>query len=393
MQQPHYNKDLVVRLVEEADLQQARVVVSRAFNQNAEGWFGADGTTMAGFDGEGNMVCVLGFELEELWWGSGKIPAAAIGGVSTDPKHQNKGHCGGLLVQTIHHLREQGRYLSPLWPFSFRYYGKFGWVGPNPTLVLKVWPDLVRQTGVKPGQVRQGTAEDAAQVQRLHTEGAQTRNGQSARDEAYWQKENTLKQLWVLEGEGGLDCCALVRLEDMRRGQGKRAVVREVQGGAFAAQMRLVRSLVELDGVVALNLELPIDSLFAHAFPERCDIAMPQGMDLRVLDVAQALEHLKPSEDLRATISYEVADWAVNAERPLGVTAQVEGGRVAVSQGTGSDALRCDINTFTNLFSGGLTAGQARALGRLEGGSPAAAAASDALLYGRVPYRSGVESG
>lgn len=57
------------------------------------------------------------------------------------------------------------------------------------------------------------------------------------------------------------------------------------------------------------------------------------------------------------------------------------------------DALRCDINTFTQLFAGGLTAAQARAMGRLTGGNPAMEAACDALLHGRVPYRSDVEAG
>ena len=88
-----------------------------------------------------------------------------------------------------------------------------------------------------------------------------------------------------------------------------------------------------------------------------------------------------------------VADWVVDAEGPLAVTARAEEGRVEVTEGAGADALRCDINTFTQLFAGGLTAAQARELGRLEGGNPAVGAASDALLYGRVPYRSWVEAG
>ena len=312
MQQPHYNRDLVVRQVEKDDLPQARQVAARAFDENTEDWFGADETTLAGFDGDGTLVCVLGYQPEELWWGPAQIPAAAIGGVATDPKHQGRGHCGGLLVQTIHLLRERGRYISPLWPFSFRYYGKFGWVGPAPVLELKVWPELVRQTGVEAGTVRQGTADDAAAVQRLHTEGAQARNGQSGRDEAFWQKKNILREVWVLEGDGGLDCCALVKLEGMHRSQGKRAVVRELHGASTAAQLRLVRSLAELEGVVALKLELPLGSLLVHAFPERFDTAMVQGMDLRVLDVAQALAHLNPPEDLRATLSYEVADGRIS---------------------------------------------------------------------------------
>ena len=198
----------------------------------------------------------------------------------------------------------------------------------------------------------------------------------------------------MLEGESsGLDCCAIVKLEDMRQAQGKKITVRELHGATFASQLRLVRSLAELDRVVALNLELPAGRLFLHAFPERFDIAVYHSMALRVLHVERALEHLKPPDDLRVQVSFEVTDWVIDADKPLAVTAHAEEGHVEVIDRAGKDALRCDINTFTQLFAGGLTAAEARELGRLEGGNPTVDAACDSLLSGRVPYRSWVEAG
>ena len=47
----------------------------------------------------------------------------------------------------------------------------------------------------------------------------------------------------------------------MGRGQGKRITVRELHGASFAAQLKFVRSLADMDGVAALRLELPPDSL------------------------------------------------------------------------------------------------------------------------------------
>ena len=203
MQQPHYNKDLDVRQIGPEDLARARLVAGRAFMEHAEDWYGEDETALAGFDGEGTLVCALGYQPESLWWGAAQIPAGAIGGVATDPKHKRRGHAGGLMVQAIHILRERGCCVSPLWPFSFRWYGKFGWACPAPRLELKVWPDLVRQaTEDDWGTVRRATADDATVVHRLHTEGAQLRNGQSVRSEAFWQKEDIRRELWVLEGDG-----------------------------------------------------------------------------------------------------------------------------------------------------------------------------------------------
>ncbi len=390
---PQYNKDLDVRIVGAEDLPQARQVAGRAYGMHCEDWYKME-TILGGFDRDGSLVCVLDFQPESLWWGPAQIPAAAIECVATDPKHQKRGHAGGLMVQAIHILRERGCYICPLWPSSFRWYGKFGWVSPAPVLGLKVWPDLVRQTKPAPGTIRQATSDDVMDVHRLYTEGAQLRNGQSVRSESFWLKEEILHQHWVLEGESsGLDCCAIVKLEDMRQAQGKKITVRELHGATFASQLRLVRSLAELDRVVALNLELPAGRLFLHAFPERFDIAVNHSMALRVLHVERALEHLKPPDDLRVQVSFEVTDWVIDADKPLAVTAHAEEGHVEVIDRAGKDALRCDINTFTQLFAGGLTATEARELGRLEGGNPTVDAACDSLLSGRVPYRSWVEAG
>ena len=376
MQQPHYNKDLDVRQIGPEDLPHARLVAGRAFMEHAEDWYGEDETTLAGFDGEGTLVCALGYQLESLWWGAAQIPAGAIGAVATDPKHKRRGHAGGLMVQAIHILRERGCCVSPLWPFSFRWYGKFGWACPAPRLELRVWPDLVRQATETVGEVRRATAEDTTAVHRLHTEGAQLRNGQSVRSEAFWQKDEIQRELWVLEGDGGdVECSALVIIGDMGRAQGKRITVRELHGASFAAQLKFVRSLADMDGVAALRLELPPDSLLLHAFPERFDVSVEYDLALRVLDA---------SAGRRLTVSQAEA-----ADR----TAQAEGGQVQVAAKSDKDALCCDINTFTQLFAGGLTVAQARAMGRLTGGNPAVGAACDALLHGRVPYRSDVEVG
>jgi len=231
-------------------------------------------------------------------------------------------------------------------------------------------------------------------VHELYTQGAQLRNGQSVRSEAFWQKEDIRRELWVLEGEGGgVDCSALIAIGELGRAQGKRLTVRELHGASVAAQLKFVRSLADMDGVAALRLELPPDSLLLHAFPERFDGSVEHDLALRVLDVAQVLAHLKPPENLRATVAFEVADWVVNEGKPLAVVVRAEGGQVQVTAKADKDALRCDINTFTQLFAGGLRVAQARALGRLTGGHSAMGAACDALLHGRVPYRSDVEAG
>ena len=199
--------------------------------------------------------------------------------------------------------------------------------------------------------------------------------------------------MWVLEGPEGLACTALVRIRQLERGQGKRVVVRELHGTSFAEQLSLVRSLAEMEQVTAIELNVPPDSLFLHAFSEQFDISSEHELALRVLDVPGALRHLQPADDLQACVSFEVADWVVDAEQPLKVTARAENGSVEILDSQQKDPVRCDIRTFTQLFSGGLTVSQAREMNRLDGGTAEMGAACDALLHGRMPYRSGVEAG
>jgi predicted acetyltransferase len=391
-QLPQYNRDLQVRPIAPDELSTARLLAGRAFGEDCQTWFGD--TCLAGFDVDGRMVCVLDYDPASMWWGTASIPAAAIGGVATDPEHQSRGHAGGLMVQTIHLLREQGRCVCPLWPFSFAWYGKFGWSCPATVATLRLWPDLVRRTAAAVGTVRAAVADDEPEIDRLYTACAQSRNCQSVRTASSWQEKRWLGEVWVLEGAAdGLACSALVSIRPVHRGQGKKVVVREFHGVDLSAQLSLVRSLAELDDVSVIELNVPPDSLFLHAFAERISISAEHELALRVLDVPQALSHLQPPADLQACVSFEVADWVVDPERPQTVTVRASNGAVELLDSHSQDPFRCDIRTFTQLFAGGLCVTQARKLNRLEGGNAAMAAACDALLYGRMPYRSGAEAG
>lgn len=54
----------------------------------------------------------------------------AMGGVrhvATDPEEQNRGYASSLIRSTLQAMRRQGLQVSVLFPFSFRYYRKFGY--------------------------------------------------------------------------------------------------------------------------------------------------------------------------------------------------------------------------------------------------------------------------
>jgi predicted acetyltransferase len=59
--------------------------------------------------------------------GGKPLPMGGIGGVATWADQQGYGYAGTLMSASIPRMRELGYAVSFLYPFSYRYYGKFGW--------------------------------------------------------------------------------------------------------------------------------------------------------------------------------------------------------------------------------------------------------------------------
>ncbi len=396
MRIPRYNKSLHVTLVQEEDRLPARRVAVRAFGCNTLNWYATENALM-GKDESSTLVCALDMMPNPLRYGTAQIPASAIGNVVTDPDHQGKGHAGGLMVAAVHHFREKGWHVCPLWPFSFAYYAKYGWAATTPDIVMNLWPDMVRALRVSPDAVRPAAPGDLPSLLECHTVTAQNVNCQTVRDEAGWQDridKGALEKCFVLPDEnGGLAGYAIYETKGRKQAQGTLVHLKEFHAKSVQAQMVLLSAVAELPGTTAINFLQPADSLLANVFPEQVVFEYRHNLQLRVIDVAKALACLHPAKNARGKVSFEVMDWIINGETPIAVTAEFEGGAVKASDGASSDALRCDINAFTQLHCGALSVAQARALGRVEGGSPEADAACDALLHGRTPFRAKHEPG
>ncbi len=63
----------------------------------------------------------------EVVIGERPLPMGGIGGVATWADQQGYGYAGRLMSESVSLMRELGHAVSFLYPFSYRYYGKFGW--------------------------------------------------------------------------------------------------------------------------------------------------------------------------------------------------------------------------------------------------------------------------
>ncbi len=67
--------------------------------------------------------------------GGGEMAMGGIGAVSTWADCQGKGYAGKLMRESVRLMRERGDAVSALYPFSHRYYGKFGWASMGERIV------------------------------------------------------------------------------------------------------------------------------------------------------------------------------------------------------------------------------------------------------------------
>ncbi|MCL5271438.1 MAG: GNAT family N-acetyltransferase [bacterium] len=274
-----WNPDLKVRPMRPDELDEARRIGTRAFRQNfLDAYAGEE--TLVGETPEGRLVCCLSLVDRPLWWGKGRVPAASVGGVATLPTEQKKGYAGALMVGTVRHLRERGFCVSPLWPFSFAFYRKFGWEQTVGDLIARPWPEMLERLPVAEGEVRPATRDDIPALNRLHASLATAYNATSVRDEAWWTgnyarndfPERCLVHLGGSAGAasaGEIEGYTIYRLQPNPQSQG--LTIRAIESWAAAPRVlaALTRALGRLPGATAVHLILPADSLLPDLFPDR----------------------------------------------------------------------------------------------------------------------------
>lgn len=97
------------------------------------------------------MSGVVSHDLSVSYWGEHGIPSSGIGGVASDPIVRNKGHIRDIMNRLLKDDYKDGRVLSFLYPFSYRYYGMFGYGTMGHCFSYQFNPEEIVQTSVPVG--------------------------------------------------------------------------------------------------------------------------------------------------------------------------------------------------------------------------------------------------
>lgn len=295
-----------------------------------------------------------------VWIGGRALRMGGIGGVATWSDLQGKGYAGRLMRESIRLMRERGDVVSALYPFSHRYYRKFGW---------ETLGQRITYTDVTPAQlfaheerswVRIVRGEDDIDVlNAVYQEYAQRFNGMIERTPANWRRrlqdlENVRGQAYFIECEGVPVGYFFCENHPLPTG-GFDSVTRDFALTAPEAYRAMMGFLSTLPAnVTRLTITAPAYPPLTEFFKEPfLTMRWSPSFQYRVLDVEQAVAARGYDPDVRermvVTIQDETAEWNSGTWE-----IEVEGGegrarRLAEAQ----PEIILSIQEFSRIFLGG----------------------------------------
>lgn len=135
---------------------------------------------------KGKVISCLTIVPGVMALGQARIPIAGIAGVATDEAFRRRGYAGALLRDTIKQLYDKKAPLSMLYPFSPRYYRKFGWEIASVEWSCEI-PSCLLPPYSESRFVRPYRAGDLEHLRRLHDVHLHNTAGGFEREPARWQ--------------------------------------------------------------------------------------------------------------------------------------------------------------------------------------------------------------
>lgn len=398
-----------VRSARSSEIDRAAEIGAIAFGANAEAWrpryhefvarYGPDSLLVA--EREGSLVSSMMLIAEDMWLGSSIVPARAVCAVATAPEARRAGCAGAMMREAVHRMRAWGAATSPMWPFSYAYYRKFGWDLGGEARVTTWSRDIAFRIAPR-GDVAPFRAEDLDAVRAVWDARASINRCATARSQETWNKILGPNRFGGGEGHHAMVCrqeghpagYALVR-EPGPPGEGEEAAPAEVE------EIRALNPGAAVALLLALPDALPNAARFTAAFPAggrlRSVAADPRALDTR-LDANFGFRVIAPDTILRTlTAPGALEPFRIRVEDDLlgGACFEVcfEGGRARAERTRAAQQMTVAVDAFSQIASGILSPRMAAVTGLLTGDAAAIDRLHAATNGWTAPFRSGLEAG
>lgn len=307
-------------------------------------------------------------------------PIAGMSLVACPPEHRRQGYARELMAESLIEHRDQGQYLSILWPFSRPFYRRLGWGNASRRAELSGPVEQFRLgDGDAGGRMRRLGADDWAAIDEVY-EAVRQGDDLSCRRPERWWRERLLTgwedEPFVYGWEHGGDLRGYVIYGVADRDDGRRLGLHDYGAVDVEAERALFEFLADHDSQV--------DSVHLHCDPsipllDRVEAAGELEAEIhpavmaRLVDVADAFRWLAPPEDREVAFTLAVDDdLAPWNDRSFAVVADDEV-RVTPDEERGP-TVETDVATLSSVFVGYRSVDRARRTGALTGADEAVGA-------------------
>ncbi len=324
------------------------------------------GNYIAHFNDEGVITACMELPAYQMRYDGHWVPMVGVGGVASLPEYRQGGAVRQLMQATLREMVDSGAVFSALYPFSHRYYRKFGYELSQllleyelPTEALSQFRYRGKARMVQPGR-------DAAALSAIFDAHYGRYNMQVQRDDKRWADligKDPYKDrcyTYLLEDEAGP--CAYVSLS-AEDGQDNEKIgnVREIGYVKPQGLTDVLGLLYRLEAQYKkLRIRLPDDVPLAALLDESYDLTPTwrQHIMARVIRVQRALE-LKQHTD-GADYTLRVRDDGI-PENDCAFHVRCDGGKVSVEKAQDREDidLTVDVYTMTQLLLGFLSIDEA----------------------------------
>jgi predicted acetyltransferase len=345
------------------------------------------------------IVATSGVFTQRLSVPGGEVAAGAVTFVTVLPTHRRRGLMSGMMRMMIDDCHGRGEPIAMLWASEGSIYQRFGYGMATTSYNLEAETRSISYTRDWPreGHVRLLPAGEGMDlIDPVYQRARSQRAGFLMRDERWWpgalpnpekdKRGGEIRRLAVYESPDGVEGYAVYKTKGEWgvRGASFTVVVDEAFGSTARGTREIWRFLLDVDLVRTLKTwrmpgDHPIFSLVSE--PRRLGTTMGDGLWVRILDVADALEARTygTGEHASGSVAFELADtycpWNAGRYR-----LEVSDGRGQVTRTSGDPDFALDANDLGAMYLGEASASALSLAGRVTEMKPGGLVRADGLF-------------
>ncbi len=329
----------------------------------AQGWAkSAQLTNTRGiFEGK-RLVSMLQIVPFKIWLGGKVVDMGGIGGVATWADCQGRGYASVLMSDSLETMRKRKQWVSVLYPFSHRYYAKFGWAIAGHRIKYR----NVKQHEIVRFAERSMVTADEKDItinalDKVYSTMAREYNLCARRTQKMWkQKLDSLKksngQMYVIKD--GNEYIGWFTCRNIKHGHFFESLTNEFAYANETALKAMMGFLATLPtNVTSITIVSPYAMDLWDYFKEPfIETVLKTEMQCRVVDVPRAVKARGYPDNVTGKINISIEDKAAEWNSATWSCEIKNGKIIGVKKSDKKPHVSCSIQAFSQLFSGYTTA-------------------------------------